>query len=320
MCTMPRVIGSLESKSMLSRTAILFCGTAAIVGCLSVGLCGVSDDDAIKAVLQAHSDPSDESGCAVVLDLSNGEISHSVSVGRASAKDAFEVGGVVMPLTACIALENGTAKIDTLFSTDCDRVKYPNLPNDGGHKWDAQMSVGDALVKSSNIIIGKVGAEVGKDALAEGLRQFGLTQFAGDCACRWAVGHGVSASIEDIARAYAVFANHGREPWGERRQIVKAEVADAVCADLEKVTTNEGTAKAAAVEGVKTAGKTATAQRMIDGVYVSNKFNAVFAGIVPSDAPRYVVVVRYETGVCRDHLGGRRPAEAFADIVRLLFK
>ena len=305
----------MNSKVILS----VFGMAAAVMGCASLGSHGVSENS-VRAILQSHSDPSDESGCAVVLDLSNGEISHSVSVGRASAKDAFEVGGVLMPLTACIALENGIAKIDTLFSSDCDRVKYPNLPNDGGHKWDAQMSVGDALVKSSNIIIGKVGAEVGKDALAEGLRQFGLTQFAGDCACRWAVGHGVSASIEDIARAYAVLANHGREPWGERRQIVKAEVANVVCKELEKVTTNEGTAKAAAVEGVKTAGKTATAQRKIDGVYSADKFNATFAGFAPSDAPRYVIVVRYATGVCKRHLGGQRPAEAFADIVRQLFK
>ena len=305
----------MNSKVVLS----VFGMAAAVMGCASLGSHGVSENS-VRAILQSHSDPSDESGCAVVLDLSSGEIIHSVAVGRASAKEAFEVGGVVMPLTACIALENGTAKIDTFFSSDCDRVKYPNLPNDGGHKWDAQMSVADALVKSSNIVIGKLGADVGLDALTDGLRRFGITPPTDGVACRMAVGHGVSASVEQIAKAYAVLANHGREPWGERRQIVKAEVADAVCADLEKVTTNEGTAKAAAVEGVKTAGKTATAQRMIDGVYASNKFNAVFAGIVPSDAPRYVVVVRYETGVCRDHLGGRRPAEAFADIVRLLFK
>ena len=305
----------MKSKVILS----VFGMAAAVVGCASLGSHGVSENS-VRAILQSHSDPSDESGCAVVLDVSSGEISHSVSVGRASAKDAFEVGGVVMPLTACIALENGTAKIDTLFSTDCDRVKYPNLPTDGNHKWDAQMSVADALVKSSNIVIGKLGADVGLDALTDGLRRFGITPPTDGIACRMAVGHGVSASVEDIARAYVVLVNHGKEPWGQGRQIVKTEVADAVCKELERVTSNEGTAKRAAVEGVKTAGKTATAQRMIDGVYAADKFNAVFAGIVPSDAPRYVVVVRYETGVCRDHLGGRRPAEAFADIVRLLFK
>ena len=305
----------------MTNNQILFaCGVAAaVMGCASLGSHGVSENS-VRAILQSHSDPSDESGCAVVLDLSNGEIIHSVSVGRASAKDAFEVGGVVMPLTACIALENGTAKIDTLFSTDCDRVKYPNLPTDGNHKWDAQMSVADALVKSSNIVIGKLGADVGLDALTDGLRRFGITPPTDGIACRMAVGHGVSASVEDIARAYAVLVNHGKEPWGQGRQIVKTEVADAVCKELERVTTKEGTARQAAVEGVKTAGKTATAQRKIDGVYSADKFNATFAGFAPSDAPRYVIVVRYATGVCKRHLGGQRPAEAFADIVRQLFK
>ena len=303
----------MNSKVILS----VFGVAAAVMGCASLGSHGVSENS-VRAILQSHSDPSDESGCAVVLDLSNGEIIHSVSVGRASAKDAFEVGGVAMPLAACVALEKGVATMDTLFSTDCDRVKYPNLPNDGNHKWEARMSVGDALVKSSNIVVGKLGADVGMDALANGLRQFGITPPTDGVACRMAVGHGVSASVEQIARAYAVLANHGREPWGEKRQIVKAEVADVVCKELERVTTNEGTAKRAAVDGVRTAGKTGTAMRKVGGAYVADKFNATFAGFVPSDVPRYVVVVRYATGVCRFHLGGQRPAAAFSDIVRLL--
>lgn len=303
----------MNSKVILS----VFGMAAAVMGCASLCSHGVSENS-VRAILQSHSDPSDESGCAVVLDVSSGEIIHSVSVGRGSAKEAFEVGGVVMPLTACIALENGTAKIDILFSTDCDRVKYPNLPTDGNHKWDAQMSVADALVKSSNIVIGKLGADVGLDALTDGLRRFGITPPTDGVACRMAVGHGVSASVEDIARAYAVLVNHGKEPWGQGRQIVKTEVADAVCKALERVTSNEGTAKRAAVDGVRTAGKTGTAMRKVGGAYVADKFNATFAGFVPSDVPRYVIVVRYATGACKMHLGGQRPAEAFSDIVRRL--
>lgn len=287
------------------------------VGCASFGgkcLC----ESSIREVLTAHLDPSDNGGCAVIIDLENGAVIQSVAVGGVTAKAPYEVGSVIEPLTVGIALDKGVAKMDTLFSTDCDRVKYPNLPNDGNHKWNAQMSVADALVKSSNIVIGKLGADVGMDTLTNDLREFGITPPTDGVACRMAVGHGVSASVEQIAKAYAVLANHGRESWGAKKQIVRAEIADAVCKELERVTSNEGTAKRAAVEGVKTAGKTATAQRKIDGVYVTDKFNATFAGFFPSDAPRYVVVVRYETGVCRFHLGGQRPAAAFSDIVRLL--
>lgn len=299
------------------KTTVLAFGIAVAVGCVSFGgkcLC----ESSIRDVLTAHSDPSDDGGCAVVVDLESGAAIQSVAVGSITAKDPYEVGSVIEPLTVGIALDKGVAKIGSPYSTELDRAKYPNLPNDGGHKWDAQMSVGDALVKSSNIVIGKLGTDVGLDALTDGLREFGITPPTDGVACRMAVGHGVSASVEQIAKAYAVLANHGREPWGEKRQIVKAEVADAVCKELERVTTNEGTAKRAAVDGVRTAGKTGTAMRKVGGAYVADKFNATFAGFVPSDVPRYVIVVRYAAGACKMHLGGQRPAEAFSDIVRRL--
>ena len=299
------------------RISMVALGICAAIGCASVGGKCLSESS-IRDVLTAHSDPSDDGGCVVVVDLENGAVVQSVAVGGVTAKDTYEVGSVIEPLTVGIALNKGIAKMDTLFSTDCNRVKYPNLPNDGNHKWDTQMSVADALVQSSNIVIGKLGADVGLDALTDGLWRFGITPPTDGIACRMAVGHGVSASVEQIAKAYAVLANHGREPWGEKRQIVKAEVADAVCKELERVTSNEGTARRAAVDGVRTAGKTGTAMRKVGGAYVADKFNATFAGFVPSDAPRSVVVVRYATGVCQMHLGGQRPAEAFADIVRVI--
>ncbi len=301
------------------KTTVLAFGIAVAVGCVSFGgkcLC----ESSIRDVLTAHSDPSDDGGCAVVVDLESGAAIQSVAVGGVTAKDLYEVGSVIEPLTVGIALDKGVAKIGSSYSTELDRVKYPNLPNDGGHKWDAQMSVGDALVKSSNIVIGKLGTDVGLDALTDGLREFGITPPTDGVACRMAVGHGVSASVEQIAKAYAVLANHGREPWGEKRQIVKAEVADAVCKELERVTSNEGTARRAAVDGVRTAGKTGTAMRKVGGAYVADKFNATFAGFVPSDAPRYVVVVRYATGVCQYHLGGQRPADVFAKLASRLCK
>lgn len=302
--------------SNMKKLSVAIVSLLSMIGCKTTQT--IIDENALRDALTAHGDPSDDGGCAVVVDLESGAVVQSVSFGGITAKDPYEIGSVIEPLTVGIALNKGVSKIGSLYSTDCDRVKYPNLPNDGNHKWDAQMSVADALVKSSNIVIGKLGADVGMDTLTNDLREFGITPPTDGVACRMAVGHGVSASVEQIARAYAVLVNHGREPWGEKRQIVKSEVADAVCKELERVTSKEGTAKRAAVDGVRTAGKTGTAMRKVGGSYVTDKFNATFAGFVPSDVPRYVVVVRYATGVCKMHLGGQRPAEAFSDIVRRL--
>lgn len=82
------------------------------------------------------------------------------------------------------------------------------------------------------------------------------------------------------------------------------------------------TGRRAAVEGVRIAGKTSTAQRMKSDSYeyYFDRYTASFAGFFPADAPKYVLVVCYETkrveGVQYIHQGGGRPAMAFAEIVR----
>ena len=84
------------------------------------------------------------------------------------------------------------------------------------------------------------------------------------------------------------------------------------------------TGRRAAVAGVRVAGKTSTAQRMKPNSYEYefDKYTASFAGFFPADAPKYVLVVCYETrridGVPYIHQGGGRPAMAFAEIVRKL--
>ena len=82
------------------------------------------------------------------------------------------------------------------------------------------------------------------------------------------------------------------------------------------------TGRRAAVEGVRIAGKTATAQRMKlnSYEYELDKYIASFAGFFPAGDPQYVLVVCYETrrveGIPYMHQGGGRSAMAFAETVR----
>lgn len=82
------------------------------------------------------------------------------------------------------------------------------------------------------------------------------------------------------------------------------------------------TGRRAAVAGVRVAGKTSTAQRMKPNSYECDfeRYFASFAGFFPADAPKYVLVICYETkridGIPYIHQGGGRSAIAFAEIVR----
>ena len=84
------------------------------------------------------------------------------------------------------------------------------------------------------------------------------------------------------------------------------------------------TGRRAAVEGVRIAGKTSTAQRMKPDSYeyYFDRYTASFAGFFPVDAPKYVLVVCYETkrvdGVPYIHQGGGRPAMVFSEVVKRL--
>jgi cell division protein FtsI/penicillin-binding protein 2 len=108
-----------------------------------------------------------------------------------------------------------------------------------------------------------------------------------------------------MARFYAALATDGSEPDSLRvaaRPTTRTKVINLSAEDLfalrtamEGVTEEGGTAASAALQGVKIAGKTGTAQ---SGTFVEGKEqnHAWFAGIAPSQDAKIVVVVMIEFG------------------------
>ena len=52
-----------------------------------------------------------------------------------------------------------------------------------------------------------------------------------------------------------------------------------------------GTGKNARIDGFTVAGKTGTAQKVVNGQYSRSDYNASFVGFVPSRQPKFVIVV-----------------------------
>ena len=124
--------------------------------------------------------------------------------------------------------------------------------------------------------------------------------------------------ITDPNRDGAVLSETIPEPVPER--FCSAKVAAAMCAMLESVvagdpeTGERGTGRRAAIPGYRTAGKTGTAQMLIDGVYSEHDYHASFCGFLPVEAPRYVIVVTIQRPVGQRHGGGDVAAPVFAKI------
>lgn len=346
----------------------IFCGAMLMIGvagCAKTEDCHVLTIDhtvqgALQKVLDRYADTNDTGRAwGVVIEARTGAIramadtcsSFTNGIGVYSASFCYEAGSVMMPITAAIAINNGFVTIDTKYSTERNDDRYYKLPMDGAHGWPDTMSVGEALVRSSNIVFGKLACDVGRERMHLGFRSFGFGEKPGlgctiedggflpdwrrwDKAAQSRVGCGqvISVTALQLARAYAILANGGEDvrPYMVESQqrpivtnrVVSAETAAAVCQVLERVTSEEGTARRAAVEGIRVAGKTGTIMRFVNYRLTEGLYRASFAGFFPSDDPKFVIVVSFETkkkeGCPLMHQGGYRPALAFAELVSLI--
>jgi cell division protein FtsI (penicillin-binding protein 3) len=94
-------------------------------------------------------------------------------------------------------------------------------------------------------------------------------------------------------------------------QVISPEVARQVSEMLELVTLAGGTATRAAIEGIRVAGKTGTAQKAEAGRYSKDRWLSSFVGYLPVDRPRLVIAVSIDEPQ-GNHFGGVVAAPAFS--------
>lgn len=142
-------------------------------------------------------------------------------------------------------------------------------------------------------------------------------------------GYGLSVSITQLARAYAVIANGGqeielslikKEPQKVienqiMRHVMKPSTAAMMMEMLEQVVGSGGTATRAAIPGYRIAGKTGTAKKSIDGGYQQDNYIAVFAGIAPASNPRLVMAVMIDEPTQNGYYGGKVAAPVFQEVM-----
>ncbi len=124
-------------------------------------------------------------------------------------------------------------------------------------------------------------------------------------------GIGVTMTPTQLAAAYATLVNGGVaiEPSpdgsGQRRRAL-TEPTSRLVTDMLEAAVSEGTGRLAQVAGQRVGGKTG-----------STNGGVVFAGVVPVDAPRYVIVIRADVA---EGWGGSVAAPVFARVVAQLLE
>ncbi|MCG8667811.1 MAG: hypothetical protein MI867_00230, partial [Pseudomonadales bacterium] len=150
-----------------------------------------------------------------------------------------------------------------------------------------------------------------------------------------AMGHEISVTPLQMLRATSAVANGGLlvtpyiaekavgadgtvtdlRPKGKPPRVIRPETASKIAEALEGVVTI-GTAKTAAIEGVRVFGKTGTAQRIEGNRYAKDKFNSSFVGFFPAEAPRYGMIVVVHNPKGSRINGGDVAAPVFSEIGR----
>lgn len=137
------------------------------------------------------------SGWCVVMDVSTGAVLAMASFpdfepllyGRTTEEQQlnraisfnYEPGSVMKVITVAAAMDSNPSKYSpaTRYRTNRDDPDYYRLPGDGGHVWDKEMTLTEAIVKSSNIVIGKLSYDLGPMTLYSYMRKFGFGEKTG---------------------------------------------------------------------------------------------------------------------------------------------
>ncbi len=256
--------------------------------------------------------------------------------------DLFEPGSTIKPFTVAAAIENGWFSTETMIDTSPGWYMVRGHTIQDEHNY-GKINLSRVIVKSSNVGAAKIALAIPPEQLWDTYRKVGFGEntgsgFPGEAAgmlsdfggwnkierATLAFGYGLSVTPLQLAQAYAVLANDGYktsisyldsgEPQDKQR-VMSGETCRKIREMLERVVSNEGTAKLAKVEGYRVAGKTGTVHKTVAGGYAKDRYVSVFAGMAPVSRPRLVMVVMIDEPSKGEYFGGVVAAPVFAKVM-----
>ncbi len=234
----------------------------------------------------------------------------------------YEPGSTFKVVTGSVSLENNRVSPgETIY---CGEGKIEIAKRDiKDHEKYSDLTFREVIANSSNVGAIKVGRRLNEQIFYSYLKKFGFgkptgIKLPGEAegilreASKWSklsaasisMGQEISVTPLQMLQALNVIVNDGK--WiqpeivrqiGEKsfdgknsHSVISKETARTMRNILLKVV-EEGTGKKAAIDGYKIAGKTGTAQKIVDGEYSKSRFVASFMGFLPFENPRFSIIV-----------------------------
>jgi cell division protein FtsI (penicillin-binding protein 3) len=260
-----------------------------------------------------------------------------------ATNDVFEPGSSIKPFAVAAGLETGTIHADSVIDTS------PGLLRVGARTVKDKRNLGaidvtTVLARSSNVGVVKIAQTLRPEQMHAVFDHFGFGRvtgsgFPGESAGilppprHWkpinqatiSYGYGLSVTALQLAQAYAVLGSGGLQrpvslrrldspPAGER--VLDEAVARELVRMMQSVVGEGGTAQRAGVLGYQVAGKTGTAWKASEqGGYSTNKYIAVFGGVVPASNPRLAAVVVIDEPSAGAYYAGEIAAPVYSAVM-----
>ena len=235
--------------------------------------------------------------------------------------DKIEPGSTMKPFTMLLALDKGviTATEDELIDVT-ERI--------GNHRPDekyTEITVKLILEKSHNLGTINISERLENEDFYNAWKKLGFGESLGLMPSienpgilrhfsTWGLtdkrsvsfGHGpMNTNLAQLARAYLVFANDGALPAlklikdgnidTKKQQVFSPESTKRIAEILDSVASIKGSGYRAIIDGYDVAGKTGTAEMVIDGKYSKEgQKRTYFVGFSPVINPKYIIAVRLD--------------------------
>lgn len=262
--------------------------------------------------------------------------------------DQVEPGSTFKIVVVSGALNENVVELTDLIDCENGRFHYGGRTLHDHHPLKI-LSVERVLTKSSNIGAAKIGIKLGEQRLYDYMKAFGFgtrtglpllgeapgtvwptKEWSKVSIAQIPMGHGVAVTPLQMTLAMCAIANNGmlmRPMVVDRleesdhtvvakyqpqrvRQVISEETAREMVQALKTVVTSEGTAAKAALDHYTVAGKTGTAQKVENRVYV-RKYIASFIGFFPADKPELCISVFLDEPRIGGSYGGETAGPVF---------
>jgi cell division protein FtsI/penicillin-binding protein 2 len=260
----------------------------------------------------------------------------------------YEPGSTFKAFTVAAALEEDLVTPETQFNLG-STIQVADREIGEAHDFGGgTLTTAEILKQSSNVGAVTIGLEVGDERMSEWIGRFGFgeptgvdlpgeeqgivpefgnpDEWSGSTIGNLPIGQGLSVTPMQMAVGYSAIANGGflRSPHvvdavdgeateTEGRRVITRRHSRQLTDMLEGVFAPGGTASEVSVPGYNLAGKTGTAEKVVDGLYSETDFVGSFVGFAPTEDPQLLVTVAVDVPQ-NGYYGGTVAAPAFGEI------